>query len=83
MFNLRDHGARNNGQIVATLAIQKAIDASAAACGTVVFPAGHYLSKPVFPKSKVAIHLEQGGRTPGYKQSPGLHEKARLMAEGD
>lgn len=61
VFNVRDFGAKGDGQTVETLAIQKAIDAAAAAGGgKVVFPAGHYISKPILLKSKVTIHLEQG-----------------------
>ena len=47
-------------------AIQKAIDKlSAAGGGTVVVPAGHFLTGPLELKSGVELHLEEGARLLG------------------
>ena len=60
-FDVRNHGAKGDGKTIDTAAINKAIDAAAAAGGgTVVFPAGDYLSYSVHLKSNVVLHLEQG-----------------------
>lgn len=48
VFNVRDFGATGDGQTQDTAAIQKALDAcSMAGGGTVKFPAGVYLSRPI------------------------------------
>jgi hypothetical protein len=60
-FDIRRHGAVGDGKAMDTQAIQKAIDAAAAAGGgTVVFPPGRYLSGSVHLKSHVKLHLEKG-----------------------
>lgn len=60
MFNVRDFGATGAGGAVETKALQSAIDAAAAAGGTVYFPAGTYLSGTLRLKSHVTLHLEGG-----------------------
>lgn len=53
------HGAKADGQTLCTTAIQQAIDACAAAGGgTVVFPAGRFLSGTLFLKSGVHLRLD-------------------------
>jgi hypothetical protein len=48
-FNVRDFGAKGDGRMLDTPAIQEAIEACAkAGGGTVLLPAGTYLSKPLF-----------------------------------
>jgi len=60
-FSVIDHGARGDGKTLCTQAIQKAIDACAAAGGgTVSLPPGTYRSGTVFLKSRVTLHLEAG-----------------------
>ena len=57
------YGANGQSQQIHlnTLPIQNAIDDCAAAGGgTVLFPAGNYLSGPIALKSNVRIHLEKG-----------------------
>lgn len=53
-------GAAGDGKNLDTAAIHRAIEAAAAHGGTVVFPAGDYLSFTIRLKSNVALHLEQG-----------------------
>ncbi len=60
-FDVRAFGARGDGQTVDTPAINRAIEASAAAGGgTVRFPAGNYLCFSIHLKSRVALWLERG-----------------------
>ncbi len=60
-FNVRTFGATGDGKTLDTDAINKAIDAAAAAGGgTVVFPAGDYASYSIHLKSRVALYLDEG-----------------------
>ncbi len=60
-FNVRDFGARGDGRTVDSEAINRAISAAVAAGGgTVLFPAGHYLSFSIRLASHVAIALQAG-----------------------
>jgi polygalacturonase len=61
VFNVRDHGAKGDGIAVDSPAINAAIEAAAAqGGGTVVLPAGTYLSFSVRLKSNITLHLEAG-----------------------
>lgn len=61
MFPITDYGAVSGGEFLCTDAIQNAVDACAAAGGgTVLVPAGLYLTGTVFLKSHVELHLETG-----------------------
>jgi len=60
-FNVRTFGATGDGKTLDTAAINKAIEAAAAAGGgTVHIPAGNYLSYSIHLKSNIALHLESG-----------------------
>jgi polygalacturonase len=60
-FSVADFGARGDGTTLNTVAIQKAIDAAAAAGGGVVtFPQGSYLSGALFVKSGVEFRVDAG-----------------------
>ncbi len=60
-YNVRTFGARGDGKTVDTPAINKAIEAAAAAGGgTVHFPAGTYLCFSIRLKSHIALYLDQG-----------------------
>src|SRR6202167_4000251 len=61
IFDIRVYGAVGDGKAVDSPAINKAIDAAAAAGGgTVVFPAGTWLSFSIHLKSHVGLYLAQG-----------------------
>src|SRR6476660_370462 len=60
-FDVRAFGAVGDGKTVDTVAINRAIEAAAAAGGgTVYFRAGSYLCYSIHLKSKVALYLDQG-----------------------
>ncbi len=60
VYNVKKYGARGNGKKLDSPAIQKAIDAcSKAGGGTVLIPAGTYLSATVVLKDNVTLHLEK------------------------
>ncbi|HEX8325779.1 MAG TPA: glycosyl hydrolase family 28-related protein [Tepidisphaeraceae bacterium] len=61
VLNVRDFGAKGDGQAIDTPAINEAIiAANAAGGGTVHFPAGTYLAASIRLKSKVTLYLEAG-----------------------
>ena len=60
-FDVRAFGATGDGKTVDSPAINKAIEAAAAAGGgTVVFPRGNYVSFSIRLKSHVDLYLSQG-----------------------
>jgi len=60
-YDVRQYGAMGDGAAKDTAAIQKAINAAArAGGGTVVVPAGRYLSGTIHLKSYVTLHLDNG-----------------------
>jgi polygalacturonase len=60
-FNVRTYGATGDGRTVDTPAINKAIEAVAAAGGgTLIFPAGTYICFTIRLKSKVDLHFSRG-----------------------
>lgn len=79
-FNVRDFGARGDGISLDTSAINQAIAAAAAAGGgTVVFPAGQYLSFSIRLQSRVGLHLSHGATL--IAADPELHAGAYDEAE--
>src|SRR5438094_491601 len=61
VYNIKSFGAAGDGKTLDTSAINKTIDAAAAAGGgTVYFPAGNYLSVSIRLKSNIALYLDQG-----------------------
>jgi polygalacturonase len=77
-LNVRDYGATGDGKTIDSPAINRAIEAAAAAGGgTVFFPAGNYVCFSIRLKSHIDLHLSQGctiiaaesplpGQTTGY-----------------
>lgn len=61
VFNIRDFGAKADGTTLDTAAIQRAINAAAAAGGgTVYLPAGRYLSFSIRLKSRITLLFASG-----------------------
>jgi polygalacturonase len=61
LYDVRDYGARADGQTLCTPAIQKAIDkCSAEGGGTVYLPPGTFLSGTIYMKTGVTLHLDSG-----------------------
>ena len=66
MFNVRDHGAAGDGTTHDTAALNKTIEACAAAGGgQVLVPAGKYLTGTVHLKSNVTLNLDAGAEIVG------------------
>src|SRR5438552_19200114 len=65
-YNVKAFGATGDGKTLDTPAINKTIEAAAAAGGgTVRFPAGAYLCFSIHLKSKVDLYLDQGATIVG------------------
>ena len=61
IYDVTTFGAKGDGQTLDTAAVNKAIEAAAAAGGgTVHFPAGTYLSVSIRLKSNITLYLDQG-----------------------
>jgi hypothetical protein len=72
-YNVRAFGATGDGKTLDTDAINKAIEAAAAAGGgTVEIPAGNYLSFSIRMKSHVGLHLGQGSVIIAATEAPGF-----------
>ncbi len=62
-FDVRDFGAKGDGNTLDTEAIQKALDeCGKAGGGTVRFPAGTYLSKPITLRTKTTVQFDEGAK---------------------
>ena len=61
VFDVKESGAKGDGKTLDTDAIQKALDeCGKAGGGTVRFPAGTYLSKPISLHSSTTVQLDAG-----------------------
>src|SRR4051812_12475070 len=70
-FNIREFGAKGDGQTFDTMAVQAAVDQCRdAGGGQVLFPAGRYLSGTIHLRSGVRLHLEAGARLIGTTNLP-------------
>src|SRR5438874_2399919 len=77
-LNVRDFGATGDGKTKDTVAIQKALDACAAAGGgEVVVPAGEYLSGSLDLKSNTTLRIEKDATLSG---SPDLEDYPIIAA---
>jgi len=60
-YNVKDYGAKGDGITLDSKAINNTIDAAAkAGGGTVLLPAGNYLSGSIHLKSNISLYLDQG-----------------------
>lgn len=79
-FGVKNFGAKGDGIHLDTIAIQSAIDAAAkAGGGTVVFPAGEYLSFSLQLKSNIELHLSAGATL--VAADPEIHNGQYDLAE--
>jgi hypothetical protein len=61
LYDIRDFGAKPDGQTICTQAIQAAIDKCAAeGGGTVYLPPGRFLTSTLFMKSGITLRLDNG-----------------------
>jgi len=61
LYDVRDFGAKPDGQSLCTQAIQATVDkCSAAGGGTVYLPPGAFLSGTIYMKSGVTLHVDSG-----------------------
>jgi hypothetical protein len=61
VFDVREFGAVGDGQVLCTAGMNRAVEAAAAAGGgTVLVPAGRFLTGTIFLKSNVTLHLAPG-----------------------
>ncbi|MGC8548792.1 MAG: glycoside hydrolase family 28 protein [Acidobacteriaceae bacterium] len=76
--NVQSYGAKANGTTKDTTAIQHAIDAcEAKGGGTVLMPAGTYLSGPIVLKSNITLKLDKGATllgSPDFSDYPQITE---------
>lgn len=85
-FNIKDFGATGNGTKVDTEAINKTIDAAAkAGGGTVLFPAGNYLSFSIRLKSNISLYLSAGATitAANMDEHPGKYDDPEPNVWGD
>ena len=79
-FNIREYGARGDGETIDTHAIQQAIDAChTAGGGRVLLPRGRYPSGTLRLRNGVTLHIDEGARLTGVKD---LTAYAGFEAEG-
>jgi pectin methylesterase-like acyl-CoA thioesterase len=80
IYNVRDYGAKGDGQTVDTNAIQTAIDTCGnAGGGVVLLPAGIYLSTPIFLKDKVTLQLDEGAKLKATDNPQDFIKKGRAV----
>ncbi len=83
-FDVRSFGALGDGRTLDTAAINRAIEAAAAAgAGTVRFPAGTYLSVSIHLKSNVDLHLDRGATIEAAAPGVAAYDEPEPNAWGD
>ena len=69
VFNVRDFGANADGKTSTTKELQKTIDAcNAAGGGTVIVPAGSYVTGTLWMKSNVTLDIQAGATLLGSQE---------------
>jgi polygalacturonase len=83
VFNVRDYGATGDGKTLDSPAINKAIEACAAAGGgTVLAPAGTYLSGSIRLESNIRFLIDAGATILGAPQSLNAYDETEPYALG-
>ena len=84
VYNVRNYGARGDGETLDTGAVQKAIDAcNAEGGGVVLIPAGTFLIGSTEIKSNVTLHIVAGGKLLGSAQDRDYHAVDAIPLSGD
>ncbi|MBV9612548.1 MAG: right-handed parallel beta-helix repeat-containing protein [Acidobacteriaceae bacterium] len=90
-FDVRGYGAQGNGTTLDTVSFEKAIEAaSSAGGGTVLVPAGRYLTGTIRLRDNITLSIDSGATLVGtkdlaqYQSSNGADEwyKALILAQG-
>jgi polygalacturonase len=82
-FNVRQFGAVGDGTNLDSQAINRAIDAAAAAGGgTVVFPAGTYLSGSIHLRSNIHLLIDAGATILGAPQAMNAYDETEPYSLG-
>lgn len=83
IFNIQDFGAVSDGVTNNAVAIQKAIDAASEKGGTVLVPAGRFLSGTIRLKSNIDFHLSHGAVLIGSLNEDEISDFATLRGNSD
>lgn len=84
VYDVKKYGATGDGKTLDTKAIEKAIDAAAAAGGgTVYFPAGNYLSVTIHLKSNIGLYIDHGATIVAATTSPTVKYDTPEKSEND
>ena len=84
VYNIRDFGAKGNGETLDTAALQNAIDTCTAdGGGTVLVPAGTFVIGTVELKSNVTLHIAASGKLLGSGDGKQYHAVDAIPLEGD
>jgi len=87
VYNVKDYGAVSDGQTLNTAAFEKAITAcNAGGGGTVLVPAGLWLTGPIELKSNVNFHTEMGALitfTTDHTQYPIVNGRVKILLGGN
>ena len=82
IFNVRDFGALGDGKNLDSPAIDRAIDAAAkAGGGTVLLPAGTYLSGSIHLKSNIHLLIETGATILGAPQNLNAYDETEAFPD--
>lgn len=83
-YNIRDFGAKGDGQTLDTEAIQKAIDAcNKDMGGTVLVPAGIFVTGTLEMKSNVTLHIAAQGKLLGTADGKQYHAADAIPTTGE
>ena len=84
VYNIRDYGAKGDGTILDTAALQAAIDACTAdGGGTVLVPAGTFLIGATELKSNVTLHIAASAKLLGSADGKQYHAVDAIPLSGD
>ena len=84
VYNVRTYGAKGDGTTLDTAALQRAVDAcSADGGGTVLIPAGTFLTGSVEIKSNVTLHIAASGKILGSVHAQDYHAVDAIPLHGD